>query len=210
VQHYVLALTDQSPGIGRIGGRHVHDVHVDGVHAICQRRTRVPAITDEALRRQHADVIAISRRVPAILPVRFGALLTRDDLTTILRTSAGEIHQALDEVRGRVQMTVRVRGIVPTPIRGNPSTGRQYLEQRRRAAAPVLPRHARAFLDVVKPLVTRERREAGTAGLLASIYHLVDAAHVAEYERIARSITDADLVWSGPWPPFAFTPPLLR
>ena len=207
--YYVLALTDRSLGLERIGGRHVHDVHVHGVHAICQRMTHLPAVTGEVLRRQHADVIAISQRVPAILPVRFGALLGKDDLTTILRTSAGAIHQALDEVRGRVQMTVRVRGNVPTPTAASPATGRQYLEQRRRAASPALPRGAREFLDAVVPLVRSERREAGTAGLLASLYHLVDAADVAEYERIARKMTDGDIVWSGPWPPFAFTPPVL-
>jgi hypothetical protein len=210
VLYYVLALTDRSPGVPTIAGRRVHDVHIDGIHAICQRMTQLPEVTDDVLRRQHADVTAISRRVSAILPVRFGALLGKDDLTAILRTSAGEIRQALDEVRGRVQMTVRVRGTVPAPPPTRPSTGRQYLEQRRRAAAAVLPRHARAFLDAVHPLVRSERREAGTAGLLANIYHLVDAVDVAEYGRLARSMTNADLVWSGPWPPFAFTPPVLR
>jgi hypothetical protein len=206
---YVLALTDRSPGFDRIGERRLHDVNVGAIHAICQRRKEAPPLTDEELRRQHAGVIAISRRVRAILPVRFGALLARDDLVTRLRANEEEIHRGFDEVRDRVQMTVRVLGALPSQSPTPAATGREYLEQRLRATAPELPARARAFLDAVRPFVMRERQARGAPGLLASVYQLVESGDVAQYQRIAARMTDTDVLWSGPWPPFAFTPPLL-
>ena len=206
---YVLALTDEPAGIDRIGERRLQLVTVAGIHAICQRRNGPPPVTDKDLRQQHADVIAISRRVRAVLPARFGALLTKNELTTLIRANEVDIRRGLDEVRDRVQMTVRVLGTVRRPAPTPASTGRQYLEQRQRAGAPELPSRARAFLDAVRPLVTRERQERGAPGLLASVYHLLESKNIDEYQTLARTMTGSDVIASGPWPPFAFTPQLL-
>ena len=205
---YVLALTDSPIDIRTAGGRAVRDVEIEGIHAICQRRTKAPALSDAVLRDQHRAVLEIADRSRAILPVRFGALLAEEALVNRLRSHETEIRRALDDVRDRVQMTTRVLGTVPAPPLGNASSGRQYLEQRRRIVSPELPATARVLLEALEPLVYRERREPGAAGLLATVYHLVDRANVKRYAAVVTGMIEPNIISTGPWPPFAFTPEL--
>ncbi len=62
-------------------------------------------------------------------------------------------------------------------------------------------------LAAVRPLVAAERREHGAGGLLATIYHLVEARHVDRYKKAVGNPVPGVMV-SGPWPPFAFSPQL--
>jgi hypothetical protein len=205
---YVLALTDGPIASREAAGRFLHDVDIDGIHAVCERRNSVPPLTDRALRRQHATVIAIARGTRAVLPARFGALLSRQDLERLIRTHAQDVRRGLDDVRDRVQMTLRVLGAADERPRTRASSGREYLEERRRAALPALPSSASGLVDAVRPLTVRERQERGAPGLLVTIYHLVDVANVARYEKRVASTAGAAVLVSGPWPPFAFTPQL--
>ena len=203
---YVLALADRPPGRWTPPGRALHTVNVDGIYAICERRQSVPAATDDFLRRQHAVLVQLADRVPALLPARYGAFMTKAALVTLLRSRETEIRVGLDEVRGRVQMSLRVLGQRQRSSRLVASTGREYLEQRRRAASPALPRSTRSLLASLRPLVARERREPGAGPLLATVYHLVDAAQVPSYRRILDRSAPAAVIVSGPWPAFAFAP----
>jgi len=205
---YVLALTDSPVDTEGIGDSPLQDVAIGGIHAICERRRTVPPLTDEALRRQHADVIAICRRVRALLPARYGALLTRDELVRLVRNSSVDIRRGFDDVRDRVQMTVRVPGSIAIRPHTPPASGRDYLERRRREASPVLPPRAQEFIDAVRPLIVRERQECGAPGLIVNLYHLVDSQRVREYKRVAHEMAGTDVIATGPWPPFAFTPQL--
>ena len=202
---YVLALTDSRV---RRGSTRVAflNVEIDGIVAICQRRKAVPPATDEALRQQHQDVLDIARQARAVLPVRYGALIGKDELVERIRGHAVMLQRALDDVRDRVQMTLRILGTaspLPAPVA---STGRQYLEDRRRALEPVLPEAARTLVAALSPIAVRERREPGAAGLLATIYHLVATADLAAYTATAGRHSVSNIIVSGPWPPFAFTP----
>jgi hypothetical protein len=205
---YVIALTDAPIETGRIGGRAARDIEIDGIHAICQRRRQAPALTDDVLRAQHRVVVEIARRSRAILPVRFGALLAEEVLVDRVRDHDSEIRRALAEVRDRVQMTNRILGVAPRIEPVHASSGRQYLEQRQKLASPEIPPVAGALLDALRPLARRERREPGAAGLLVNVYHLVDDADVSRYAAILRQRGAPNVVSSGPWPPFAFTPEL--
>ena len=205
---YVLAITDGPIRPARVGGRMLHDIDVNGVHAICERRQKVPDISDDVLRAQHQTVTGIARHVRGILPVRFGALLARAELVELLRAHEPELRRALDDVRGRVQMTTRVLGNASRRQAAASTSGRQYLERRRQIVSPELPPRATAFLAAVEPFVVRERREAGAIGLLATVYHLVNAADVRRFKAIARKMSDGGIISTGPWPPFAFTPQL--
>jgi hypothetical protein len=206
---YVLALTDVALDPLRVERHTLNTVRFGEVFAICERRRAVPAMTDEALREQHALVVEIAKRVDAILPVRFGAFIDKAALEALIQQSEAEIRRGLEEVRARLQMTIRFVG-TPARVSTTPvSSGREYLEARRRAATPALPPAAVRLLDTLRPLVARQRMEPGAGRLLATVYHLVDAAKIGRYGRLVAHAANADAVISGPWPPFAFTPQLL-
>jgi hypothetical protein len=206
---YVLALTDTPLGSWTAGDRRLQTADYDGVHVVYERRTEAPAMTDTELRDQHSLVIAIANRARAVLPARFGSLIGKRELTALVRRHDAQIRAALEQVRDRVQMTVRVLGAstrrpsVPARV----TSGREYLERARRVSTPPLPPRAQRLLSAVQPYVLSERREPGAGRLVATLYHLVDAAQVSRYMAAAGKRVPGVLV-SGPWPPFAFSPQL--
>lgn len=204
---YVVALTDTALEPFIALDREWRSMRLPGgVFAVCERRDSPPPLTDDELRAQHNLVIELASRVDALLPVRFGACLGKTALMTLVREHIGEITQGLDEVRGRVQMTIRLLGDRPSQPAVVASTGRDYLEQRRRAASPLLPAAGRALLKALHALVARERQEPGAGRLLATVYHLVAASDIPAYQQTAHRLRSSAILVTGPWPPFAFTP----
>lgn len=207
---YVLAFTDSPASTFTPVNPRLASVEYDGIHVVYERRAAAPPVGDVELRQQHAVVTAIAERTRAVLPARFGALVEKPDLTAFLRQHGAAIRAALDEVRDRVQMTVRVLGSddAPRPAPRPPATsGRDYLERARRASTPALPSPAERLLSALRPYVAIERREPGAGRLLATIYHLVDAQQVAGYKKMSAKQIPGVMV-TGPWPPFAFSPQL--
>jgi hypothetical protein len=154
-----------------------------------------------------AVVGAIVRASDAVLPLRFGAMVTgEEELRDGFRPRLEALAAALERTRGRDQMTVRIYADEKPPRTGGkaPESGARWL--RERAAHPLVER-LRASLA---PLVHAERIEAGLQPpLRASVFHLVDRARVAEYEARVRALSagarSARIAASGPWPPYAFT-----
>lgn len=205
---YVLALTDTPLGSWTAGRRRLQTAEYSGVHVVYESRPAAPEATDVALRDQHSLVIAIANRARAVLPARFGSLIGRRELAALLRRHDAEIRAALEQVRDRVQMTVRVLGTARPPAgAARPASGRDYLERARRMLNPPLPSRAERLVSAVQPYVVSERREPGAGRLIATLYHLVDSAQVKHYTAAAGR-RDPGLIVSGPWPPFAFSPQL--
>ena len=208
---YVLALTDTDLGNWTTRGRSLKSANYSGIHVVHERRVALPVVSDEELRAQHALVMAIAERAPAVLPARFGALLEKRELTAAISRHRAEIVAALDQVRDHVQMTIRVLGTRPAPTRAASSdttmTGTDYLRRARLAAIPPMTSVGERVVAAVTPIVAAERREHGTGGLLATIYHLVEVRQVQRYVHAAGPAVPGVIV-SGPWPPFAFTPQL--
>ena len=208
---YVLALTDTDLGSWTTGTRRIHSEDYSGVHVIHERRNTVPPMSDEELRAQHALVMTIAERAPAVLPARFGSLLAKRELTAAIARHHAEIVAALDQVRDHVQMTIRVLGQRAPSTSGvaseEPISGTEYLRRARLAAAPLTTTAGERMLAAVKPMVSAERREPGAGRLLATVYHLVDVHQVERYMKAAGRPVPGVIV-SGPWPPFAFSPRL--
>ena len=206
---YVLALTDTPVPPDVAGPLRLDSVELDGFYAICEQRRVAPPAEDDRLREQHALVREIASRARAVLPVRFGTLMRRRELVAFSKDHEQEIRAGLEAVRDRVQMTIRIVGRQPRPSSSRrATTGRGYLQQRRRVASPDLPPAVRSLLAALRPLVVRERQEPGVGRLLATVYHLVEASNSSRYGRKARQMATSAAVVTGPWPPFAFTPPL--
>jgi hypothetical protein len=166
-----------------------------------------PPLSVEALRSHEAAVRRIAEACAACLPARFGAA-SQDDgtLQRELTARKAELDEALQLVRGREQMTVRVHGPgAPAPLDGGGS-GTRYLEERRRARKFAELDPLRAALG---ELIRAERLERhAEPGLLASVYHLIDRGFSAQYRRKveAAKLEGLRLLVSGPWPAWSFTP----
>ena len=164
-----------------------------------------PEVSPEALRAHDAAVRKIAASVEACLPARFGA--TAEDepaLLAELKDREADLRAALELVRGREQMTLRIHGPPATkaPSRGKPGT--RYLEERKRAATLPELEPLRAALSQLVRAEKVERSEA----LLASVYHLVDRGSAGAYARIVSgtSLDGLEVKVSGPWPAWSFAP----
>lgn len=211
---YVFALSSQRARPFSAAGHRIEFVDADGVYAAVERLDARPRVSEEALRTQHTIVAEVAKKVDAILPARFGSFVDRVELARLVQLRRGAIVDALDLVRGRVQMTVRVfdagTGQAET-ARAAPSTGTAYLEDRRRAASGRAHPRLVAVADAVKGIVVATR-SAGEQGRVAvTLYHLVDSSAVGEYRQALTGVAipgDATVSVTGPWPPFAFAPDL--
>lgn len=211
---YVFALTSGAAGSCPGAGPRLEFVALGGgVYAAVERLDAPPAATEEALRRQHDVVAALSACVEGLLPARFGAFADAVDLEALVSRSRDAIVEALELVRGRRQMTLRLLGPdAAGDAAGDPAavrTGTEYLEARRREAPVPLP--LLAAREAVRPFVRGERSAAGKGPVAGTLYHLVDRADADGYrEAIARLPAGPGglLTVSGPWAPFAFAPDL--
>jgi hypothetical protein len=159
---------------------------------------------------------ALSSLSKAILPARFGVVV-RDAalLKSEIADRAEVLASALDDVAGRVQMTVRMpadsarspanaeaasvrrrSSRKATSSGGKRGRGSKYLRARAAAStSPALTTLRKALSDLVRG----ERIEPGPG--VTSVYHLIERADVATYR--ARI---PGLHVSGPFPPYAFVP----
>jgi len=167
-----------------------------------------PPLSAEALRAHEAAVRRIADEAQACLPARFGASAAdENELLQALGAREQELRDALELVRGREQMSLRVHGVAAAPARaGGPGT--RYLEGRRRATRLPELDPLRASLSAV---IRAERVEPHEdAGLIASVYHLIDRGASADYRRAVENaaLEGVRLSLSGPWPPWSFAPEL--
>lgn len=211
---YVYALTGRSATAFAAHGHLIEFVAFGNVHAAVERSVERPAVSEEALRTQHEIVIGISRSVDDVLPVRFGAHVEEEELGLLVAMRREVIERALDLVRGRVQMTIRIRGqeasnthpaVSPTIAA---ATGTAYLETRRSAAARPLTPMAMSVAAAARHLAVSERVDSETARTSIAMYHLIDKHRVKDYKDALSSLQSSALTVTGPWPPFAFAPDL--
>ena len=204
----VYALVDAAPA-GLVGAKGEPLRPVDCGTFIALAGEPPPPLSVEALRAHEASVRRIADASAACLPVRFGAGAQDDEaLRQQLGARAAELAEALQLVRGREQMTLRVNGPgAPAPLlAASTGAGTRYLEDRRRARKMPELDPLRAALG---ELIRAERLERHSEpGLLASVYHLIDRGASAAYLRVAESfkLEGLRLLVSGPWPAWSFAP----
>lgn len=214
---YVYAIAEAgAPARMRVLGRSLRALGAGGVSLIVERSQDDYEISEESLRRQHAIVEALADRLDPMLPVRFGTVGTAADLQARTAVSAAPLRAALELVRGRAQMTVRIQlpAASPHPIVSESAaglSGTDYLERRRGEQAS-LRAVSRAVAAAAGPLIVDERVDLGRAPTRGTIFHLILKGDVAAYRRAvescAGSLEPATLVISGPFAPYAFAPHL--
>lgn len=216
---YLYALLGAVPPRGRwrgLDGEPLRFVRVAGLVLAAGPMSRAPAPKLSTLRGHDAVVRRLASAVPAVLPARFGTLLTDGAaLRDLIAPQAAALRRALAQVAGREQMTLRLYGSAPrggveaaAPLPSGPGT--RYLTARSAATLRALPDFVR-LRGTLAGLVRAERIEPSrTPPLLGSVYHLVDRDQRRAYQRALRSVTcqlaDLRVVPSGPWTPYAFAP----
>lgn len=210
--YYVYALTDGAlPRRFSAAGRTLRTIRIDRVSAVVETARGRREATEQALREQHAIVVGLAARTGAVLPVRFGALFTPAELDARVKSAHDSIVAALDRVRGRVQMTVRLHSPPAAAVSTPFPSGTAYLaarSERERA----LRRHAAEVRRAVESFVVDERLDPGKGDLQGTVYHLVKATDAERYRAAiaaaAAALAPVELSVTGPWPAFAFVPEL--
>ncbi len=213
---YVFALTDStpaSPGKGLRGP--IAFRPIGRLFAAVERRADVPPVELGSLQAHQQIVERLAAKVPAILPVRFGTLLSSEEIEEALVDRDDELSDALAFVRGRRQMTWRLRKprragrrTTPRDARLTASSGADYLRHAMRAARPIPPRTFKRIADTVGRLAVAERYQQPAGAIPDALYHLVEGARVESYASASRRLLESApaLVLSGPWAPYAFVP----
>lgn len=212
---YVFALTNQFAPPLRHRHHRIQFVEIAGIYAAVERVAARPDVSEEALRVQHEIVMAISARVDALLPARFGALLDTRELEQLVTMRKAAIQETLELVSGRVQMTVRVFTSESAPAGGGARSaeralsGTAYLEQRRReTTGAAISGPSTELAAAVRELIVSERIERGQGRIEWAMYHLINRGAVSQYKRAVAPFESAAIAVTGPWPPFAFVPDL--
>jgi hypothetical protein len=159
----------------------------------------------------HEPVLEAIMARGAVLPLRFGTQLAREEeLEAVLAARRDELLRSLERVRGKVELGVRIipqRPLVPGTSGPEP-TGRGYLlarvrAHRRREEATREVHTVLAALSAASCVRPAERPPA----IFVAAY-LVDSDRVSEFrleaDQLAGAQPSAQLVVSGPWPPYSF------
>jgi glycosyltransferase involved in cell wall biosynthesis len=215
---YVYALVDADggsplPAETGHGGAPLCVVARGRVAAICSRHEHIDLAVEAEHLWRHERVAEALMDEHAVLPVRFGTTVADDDaLGAMLDERQAEFADALDRVRGRVEMTVKAMWTPPAPpvepADGGESPGRTYLlgrlETRTAAVALADAIHARLAAQAVDA----RRQVLVTPRLLLSAAYLVDRRDVdallAASDDAARRHPEVELLCIGPWPPHTF------
>lgn len=209
---YVYAIGEATSGEGATGldGRPVEPVTEGRLTAFVTRDIEAPS-PDPGSLLAHDEVVMSLMTNAALLPMRFGTVLRTDaDVRAVIRDRTSELMRTLDRVRGRVELGVRA---VWRDDRAEPpaETGGDFLRAKLRRRS-----RARLVADEVHPRLARLAAEARCSLLprddtpLVAAY-LVERARCARFEADAAALgeqhPDAELVVSGPWPPYSFSEP---
>ncbi len=145
-----------------------------------------------------------------ILPMRFGTVLADEgQVREVLRERRAELAAGLERVRGAIELAVRAGWREPEPPATRHDTGTAYMLDR-----VALHRRARELADRLDPLAALAReirsRLVDRAEHPVLGAYLVERALTGEFADRVRDLDqrhpDMELVCTGPWPPYSFSP----
>jgi len=158
----------------------------------------------------HEDVVESLMRDRAVLPMRFGTHLPDEEAAlALLDSRRDDFARMLDDVRGRVELGVRVAGRAAAPDQpARPATGTEYLA--RRLGARREADHVAAAVH--EPLARIADRSASArsprSGEVMTASYLLPSERVGVFTEEIRQLQqrhpDLALTCTGPWPPYSF------
>jgi hypothetical protein len=157
----------------------------------------------------HERVLKAIMERGTVLPLRFGTPLeSEEELTAALRDRQEPLSRALERVRGRVELGVRVLAEREERSGGGERSGRDYLlgkvaEHRRSEQA------ASELHEPLAELAVESRRseQPSPPAILVGSY-LVEESGIEPFRQRADALSqrhgDLGLVVTGPWAPYSF------
>jgi hypothetical protein len=187
--------------------------------------------TAENLWRHELVVESLLKRCQALLPLRFGEVLSIDSLREILLRHGGSLASSLERVRDSVELGVRVLSPLSNDIQEAQgavdtraiSSGRDYMrarlasEKKMRDAVAYSERLGKIIHSALAPLArecTRNVQGAAPAkrDIVITSAYLVRRAQVEEFVTRVRELSkknpDLKVICTGPWPAYNFIPAL--
>ena len=186
-------------GIRGVAGERLRAIRISRMTVIVGDVRRAPAPTIRHLKRHAAIIEQLAHVFDAILPVRFATCVANEEeLAAVLRSRASKLKARLRAVRRRTQMTIRL--VAPRVAQPRPTSGAEYLRQRRVVVPAFEPVRAAIGKYIKDARVDR-------SGDVVTINHLIPRTAVERYRAgVERAAAEHDvrLMLTGPWPPFAF------
>jgi hypothetical protein len=189
---YLYAVVDRLPRRWRAPGRGVAGTlvsarRVEDVVAVFSRLIALPPRTLAALG-QHEDVVGALLEADALVPLGFGMAVA--DADAWVRSRLGLLHEALDRLRGSVEMRVRLLSLDP----GLPERGLAEIAERVMQSAGLPPARCQA-----------RRRTLDTELAFLVPRNQVDA-FLTRLAPVAARAAGVAVVPAGPAPPYHFAP----
>ena len=213
---WVYAICDQHT-ILHPAQRGIADAPVEGVTeghllAVVSRHPELPDVsTDGALWAHEQVVEALMAGGAAVLPMRFGSRLADvTGLRVALATHEDRLLGALDAVRGRIELAVRVIRTEPPTPEPPPAelTGRGYLDARLALRAREEAAAAALHSPLAAMAVAGSRRPPRAPGELLRASYLVERSALPAFRDVTQRLQlrhwDVAVVCTGPWPPYSF------
>lgn len=217
---YVYCLAEKidalTTPVSGISGAEVKLLKVEGLSLLVSEfdGDSTPVTRDNALAHDAVVRSVLDQTTP--LPFRFGTLVTEQQLVTYISTHRQKLETNLAEVRGCLEMSVKIIGNAArtdvAPESNELGPGATFLQQKRREIlGGEKAKEVAAWLsEQVSGLVKQERTMLSpTQKLLVAAAHLVERDCMQAYrERLAeirKMRPDLHFLVSGPWPPYGFS-----
>jgi hypothetical protein len=194
-----------------LGGAMLRELESAGLGVVYSRHRTLRPKPSPALVLAHERVVEALMTGRTVLPLRFGTMLAGEELlAAVVAERSDELLRALERVRGRVELGLRLirKPRSKCDPRSFDGSGGAYLLAR----AAEYRRGDQAARDVHAPLAelaasTVVRESPQPPAILVAAY-LVDAARIADFRTRANALAarqdDLQLVVTGPWPPYNF------
>ena len=211
---YLYAIAEELdglPDVRGVDGTPLGRRSVEGLDLVVSEHDGAEVAASEEAVLAHARVVeALVARSEALLPARFGRGF-RDDaaLRDAIAGRAGSLRDALEQVRGCVEVGVRVVAAEPAPP-PTAESGRAYMEARL-ARSEETERLAHELHEPLAALARAATRTVGaTPRLLLSGAYLVEPGKLDAFRlrvgELEAEHPELTFVSTGPWPPYSFAP----
>jgi hypothetical protein len=197
-------------GVG-LGGQALSAVAEGGLTAVVSEHAGRPAAAVEALWTYELAIEPLMDHYP-VLPARFGTLFESEQaVRAMLRERHDQWARALEGVRGAVELGVRASWPV-APANGSyssrPNRGTAYMLERLELSRRASALAARIDEPLSKLARARACKVQAHPAVPVTAAYLVDRERMNDFLARVReldgAIEDAQLVCTGPWPPYSF------
>ena len=213
---YAIAESDDVPSTAGLREQPLRAIGQEGMFAIASEHDELRLEPNEDDMWSHESVVEELMNAGSVLPMRFGSAVA-DEAT--VRSLLGErrpaLEQALDRVRGAVELSVRVAITADSDSRSddverdpNAGPGTAYLLGRLQRERHV---HAttRRIDERLGPLARASTAWSGGSRSLWKAAYLVSddrvEAFTEEAELLDDQLSGTAVLCTGPWPPYSFS-----